>query len=164
MFAQNQYGNSNEPVNLPYQAYGLSRRSSSKDEVEMTSMVDVTFLLLIFFMVTAAFQLQKAIAMPRQTSELPSERSIQDPDPISRVDIQIDESDGLLVITDDWEHVAFGKQDLITILREAITASDSDSRLTINVHDLATLNALVESLDAGTIVGFEEIRISHWSD
>jgi len=33
-------------------------------ELDMTPMVDVTFLLLLFFMVTAAFNLQKAIVLP----------------------------------------------------------------------------------------------------
>ena len=42
------------------------RRSEDveRDDLDMTPMVDVTFLLLIFFMVTAAFSLQKSLEVP----------------------------------------------------------------------------------------------------
>ena len=39
-------------------------KKRSDDELDMTPMVDVTFLLLIFFMVTAAFALQKVLPVP----------------------------------------------------------------------------------------------------
>ncbi len=47
-------------------------------ELDMTPMVDVTFLLLIFFMITAAFSLQKSIESPRQQSDKPSSNAQQD--------------------------------------------------------------------------------------
>jgi len=40
-----------------------------EDELDMTPMVDVTFLLLIFFMVTASFTLQKSIPQPPAASD-----------------------------------------------------------------------------------------------
>src|SRR5688500_136158 len=39
-------------------------RGKVDDEMDLTPMVDVTFLLLIFFMITAAFAVQKAISVP----------------------------------------------------------------------------------------------------
>ena len=39
------------------------------DELDMTPMVDVTFLLLIFFMITAAFALQKSIEIPKTATD-----------------------------------------------------------------------------------------------
>ena len=50
----------------------LPRKNRPEEEMDMTPMVDVTFLLLIFFMVTAAFSLQKSIEMPRQQTDAPS--------------------------------------------------------------------------------------------
>ncbi|MEN0109746.1 MAG: biopolymer transporter ExbD, partial [Planctomycetota bacterium] len=43
--------------------------AGEEDDLDMTPMVDVTFLLLIFFMITAAFALQKAIAVPPTSDE-----------------------------------------------------------------------------------------------
>ena len=56
------------PVSQGYHASLLNR----SDDLDMTPMVDVTFLLLIFFMVTASFGLQRAIEMQRTPSELAS--------------------------------------------------------------------------------------------
>lgn len=39
----------------------LQKRTDGEDDLDMTPMVDVTFLLLIFFMITASFQLQKSM-------------------------------------------------------------------------------------------------------
>ena len=46
-------------------------RTESRPEMDMTSMVDVTFLLLIFFMVTASFIGQRAIEQPTATADVP---------------------------------------------------------------------------------------------
>ena len=42
----------------------MSKGKREEEEMDMTPMVDVTFLLLIFFMVTAAFSVQKVIEVP----------------------------------------------------------------------------------------------------
>ena len=52
--------------------FSLGRDEPDFEEMDLTPMVDVTFLLLIFFMVTAAFSLQKSIEMPRQQTDAPS--------------------------------------------------------------------------------------------
>ena len=49
-----------------------NKANREETEMDMTPMVDVTFLLLIFFMVTASFALQKAVELPPQQSEAPS--------------------------------------------------------------------------------------------
>ena len=43
-----------------------------EDELDMTPMVDVTFLLLIFFMVTASFTIQKSLQQAHAKSDDPS--------------------------------------------------------------------------------------------
>ncbi|MEC8344928.1 MAG: biopolymer transporter ExbD, partial [Planctomycetota bacterium] len=47
-------------------------------ELDMTPMVDVTFLLLIFFMVTASFTLLKTIEQPAPNSEEPSMTTVEE--------------------------------------------------------------------------------------
>ena len=47
----------------------FGRRITEFEELDLTPMVDVTFLLLIFFMITAAFNLQKKFDIPPSRSE-----------------------------------------------------------------------------------------------
>ena len=63
-----------------------ARRKVAEAEVDMTPMVDVTFLLLIFFMVTAVFSSQKSFQIPTPKEERASTVATlddyqDDPDP-----------------------------------------------------------------------------------
>jgi biopolymer transport protein ExbD len=50
-----------------------------KDDMDMTPMVDVTFLLLIFFMITASFSSEKVFEKPPPLSETPSSKPPDNP-------------------------------------------------------------------------------------
>lgn len=130
--------------------------------LDMTPMVDVTFLLLIFFMVTASFALQKSIAMPRQQSEAPSTQPVeQEQDELDQVTVQIDEYGAFLVLAPDWERDVAGKPSLVTALREAKQSSGGGGvRLVIECHEAAKLQSLVDAMDAGTICDYEELQIT----
>tara|TARA_R110002049_G_scaffold2750_10_gene22440 strand:- start:83072 stop:83812 length:741 start_codon:yes stop_codon:yes gene_type:complete len=137
------------------------RRKREEDELDMTPMVDVTFLLLIFFMVTASFSLQKSIEMPRQQTDAPSTSTTdEDPEELDQVELQVDEFGSFLVLAADWEKETPGKQNLITALKESMTAGSDAMRLAIKVHELAKLQALVDAMDAGTIAGFTEVEVT----
>lgn len=140
----------------------LTRKAS---DLDMTPMVDVTFLLLIFFMVTASFASQRSVAMPRQTSERPSDSPVEmdvvDADPVR---LEIDESGSFLVLAKDWERQSIGKQNLITTLKEAIGEGNDDTKLDIKVHENAQLQMLVDGIDGGTIAGFKSVQITQSDD
>jgi biopolymer transport protein ExbD len=138
----------------------LVRAKRDHEEIDMTPMVDVTFLLLIFFMVTAAFSLQKSIEMPRQQTDAPSTNVEKEIDELAVVEVQIDEFGSFLVMAPDWERETPGKQNLITALREAIATGKDAMRLDLKVHELAKLHALVDALDAGTIAGYTELQVT----
>ena len=53
----------------------FTMKEREQDDLDMTPMVDVTFLLLIFFMITAAFSLQKAFETPAPDESEPSTQS-----------------------------------------------------------------------------------------
>ena len=77
----------------------VRRKKRDDEELDMTPMVDVTFLLLIFFMVTASFSLQKSIQMPRQTSDLPSLSPVeQETEELDPVEVEIDEYGSFFVL------------------------------------------------------------------
>ena len=131
-----------------------------EEDLDMTPMVDVTFLLLIFFMVTAAFSLQKSIQMPRQQTDAPSVTTeVKEEDELQLVEVQIDEFGSFLVMAPDWEEETPGKQNLITALKRAIDGSDG-MRLIIKVHEMCKLQFLVDAMDAGTIAGFNETQVT----
>ena len=80
-----------------------SRKSNRDDnEIDMTPMVDTTFLLLLFFMITAAFSLQRSLQVPTPRPEdQPSENVVvrdpsEDPDTVT---VHVDENNTFRVVT-----------------------------------------------------------------
>jgi biopolymer transport protein ExbD len=138
----------------------LVRSKRPDDPIDMTPMVDVTFLLLIFFMVTAAFSLQKSIQMPRQQTDAPSNAVEEELEDLDLVEIQIDEFGSFLVMAPAFERETPGKQNLLTALREAIAGAKDGMKLDIKVHEQAKLRSLVEAMDAGTIAGYSELKVT----
>ncbi|MFG0265513.1 MAG: ExbD/TolR family protein [Rhodopirellula sp. JB055] len=137
------------------------RKKRDDGELDMTPMVDVTFLLLIFFMVTASFSLQKSIQMPRQQSELPSTNNDpEETDEKDPVELEIDENGGFLVLAPEWERETPGKQNLITALKEAVGDNRDGMQLNIKAHENAKLQFLVDGMDAGTIAGFAALQVT----
>jgi biopolymer transport protein ExbD len=137
------------------------RTKRKEDELDMTPMVDVTFLLLIFFMVTASFSLQKSMSMPRQQSDLPSSAQQEEPEEEpDMVTVQVDEFGSFLVLASDWERETPGKQNLISALREALAPFSGAVTLSIEVHEEAKLRYLVDCMDAGAICSFAEVKIT----
>lgn len=139
----------------------LPRKKRPGEEMDMTPMVDVTFLLLIFFMVTAAFSLQKSIEMPRQQTDAPSTTVVEEEvEELDMVEVQVDEFGSFLVMAPEWERETPGKQNLVTALKEAIAGNDAGMRLVVTVHEMAKLHSLVDAMDAGTIAGFAQLEVT----
>ncbi|TWU43933.1 colicin uptake protein TolR [Novipirellula aureliae] len=136
------------------------RKPRDDDELDMTPMVDVTFLLLIFFMVTASFSLQKSIEVPRQQSDEASFNVSNEDEDLDKVDVQIDERGSFLVMANDWERETPGKQNLTIALKQAMTNGSEGMKLAIKVHEMAKLQFLVDAMDAGTIAGFVDISVT----
>lgn len=142
-------------------AAAFRRPKREDEELDMTPMVDVTFLLLIFFMVTASFSLQKSIEMPRQTSDLPSMSNTEEIiDELDVVELEIDEFGAFMVLSPDWEREAPGKQNLINTLKDAMAERSGGMKLTIKVHEMAKLQSLVDGMDSGAIAGYSEIKVT----
>ncbi len=77
----------------------IERRALRNDHIDMTPMVDITFLLLIFFMSTANFTLQKSLEVPVQKQQKASTRAVQvaNDETHDSVTVQIDEFNAYLV-------------------------------------------------------------------
>ena len=127
--------------------------------VDMTPMVDVTFLLLIFFMVTASFALQHAIAMPRQTSQLPSITKTDLPPMSEFMSLSVSRYGSFFLTTNRWEQELVGKQSLITALKQAASQARSDTTLEILIDGEARLQLMVDAIDAATIAQIVSLTV-----
>lgn len=139
-------------------------RTEFESEMDMTPMVDVTFLLLIFFMVTASFSLQKSIEQPVQKEDEPSTNVTQQEfeDNPDYVVVQIDEFDTFRVITADFDEEAPSEQELLMKLRRARDGRGGrvPTKLLVAAHGEASHGRVVMALDAGTEVGMEQVQFT----
>jgi biopolymer transport protein ExbD len=134
-------------------------------ELDMTPMVDVVFQLLIFFMLTAAFALQKSLTLPKVSDDQPSENVVAKSIESSPeyVIVQVDEFGTFHVFTVDWDEEAPSDQDLHIKLRRAREGSVNGvipSKLMVEAHGDALHGRVVAALDAGTATGFEEVQLT----
>ena len=139
-----------------------ARLGSRLAEVDMTSMVDVTFLLLIFFMVTASFSLQKSVAV----SQEPTEATVNpvQPDPQPTVDVVVDEAGAFWVRCDAWSRDVVGKQSLISSLKEIRSKQSAETRVRVSIADRAKLQSLVDVLDSIAAAEMPNVSIQQVSE
>jgi biopolymer transport protein ExbD len=131
-----------------------------RSDVDMTPMVDVTFLLLIFFMVTASFTMQKSIAVPKPKNDDPSERlNLEQDQDVETVTILIDADNAYRVVTSDDEFECPSSQEMVVRLRAAMSSDPSPQRLIVRVHGDSTHDRTILALDAGADVGLEDVQL-----
>ena len=138
--------------------FQLRKANTEFDEMDLTPMVDVTFLLLIFFMITASFSLQKTIPTPVPD---PNERSASQP--IQMQDDLLDKSIMIEItaedeITLDDEPLVDAKQ-----LPDRLIAAmnrDAKAEVLVTVNDRATQGMVVFVLDTANEVGMQKIRLA----
>lgn len=145
-----------------------TRGASREEDLDMTPMVDITFLLLIFFMVTAAFSLQKSIEVPppdRQESATQAQTIEELEEDDDYVIVRIDRDNMFWVTAFGEESMAPGEQELLVKLREAgegMPGSDSrgPSSLLVLADGDCRHEKVVMALDAGNAVGMENVRLA----
>jgi len=133
-------------------------------EMDMTPMVDVTFLLLIFFMVTAAFSIQRSMQMPNQKSDEPSENvQVEDTeDNPDYVQVFVDEFNTYHVTTVNWEEEAPSPHELLIKLRRAReeeTDGKKPTKLRVTANADCLYEYVIKAMDVGAIVGMEEVQV-----
>ncbi|WP_050769381.1 ExbD/TolR family protein [Blastopirellula marina] len=137
-----------------------------EDEMDLTPMVDVTFLLLIFFMVTASFSLQKTLETPAPRNDSPSSQArtmdelMDDPD---YVVVRIDSYNTFFVTCAAWndEREAPSRQELLVKIQEARNSNPASppGTLLVNAHVNAAHEKVVAALDAGNTVGMNQVKL-----
>lgn len=142
-----------------------SVQRAGEAEMDMTPMVDVTFLLLIFFMVTATFAMQQSIPMPTPQESEPSTqvRTLDDyVDDEDYVVVRIDAYSTYHVFANEWDKEAPSAHELLIQLRRARTPQAGmpvPNRMLVVANGEALFEKVVTALDSGTEVGMEEVQL-----
>ncbi len=137
-----------------------NRTQPNGPESDMTPMVDVTFLLLIFFMVTASFTLQRSLAIPKPTDKRPQ----LSPTETVQADIivEVDEFNTFHVVTASSEQEAPSAHDLVRTLRRIRESNTNDkplNRMLVKASGEALHEKVVAALDSGAYVGIPDIAL-----
>ena len=140
-----------------------NREANTDGELDMTPMVDVTFLLLIFFMVTAAFTMQKSFQLPTPNDNAPSSNfreSIED----NVITVRIDEFNTFHVSAPNWDEEVEtpSEHELLRRLREAHQGDgrgNVPNTLIVEASGEATHEKVVMALYAGSEIGMEEGKL-----
>jgi biopolymer transport protein ExbD len=142
-----------------------------RDDVDMTPMVDVVFLLLIFFMVTAAFHIQKSIEIPQPDTSQAAESATIDELADDALVVRVDGDNIYWIGGPAWheEKEAPNPVDMLIKLREARAAARQAAAGSANVLLVlaagdATHEKVVAALDAGSELGMEDVRLATLED
>ena len=124
-------------------------RNREDSEISLTALIDVVFLLLIFFMVSATFDRTKALEM-----ELPLAETGEGKPAGDALVLRLDEDGGyrLGVGLDGAPVPSDG-------LRAALEAVDRDLPLIIRAHPEASSQALVHVLDVARKLALERVSV-----
>ena len=129
----------------------------TKNAADMTPMVDVTFLLLIFFMVTASFTIHKSIDWPRSVTDESSKQFVNPQDSQDPVVIFIDQYNTYHLTSRDKEEVeAASDNEMRRQLRDMANNTDA-KKLIIKHHGDAIHEKVVTAWDAGVRNQFQDI-------
>lgn len=129
-----------------------------EDELDMTAMVDVVFQLLIFFMVTASFSLQKSIEVP--TPDQPKQGLAQALKPLEELQdvailVAVDDRNGVTVDDDPLSDLS----DLADVLSDRMRR-DQKSELILTSSRNAAHRVVIAVIDAANQVGMQRIRLA----
>jgi biopolymer transport protein ExbD len=140
-----------------------------ESEMDMTPMVDCVFQLLIFFMLTASFAVQKSLLIPKPTVDEKG-TSTQEPkeDNLEALTVRIDPQGHFFIsggsLEDESE--ASARVELIMKLKQAraVASGPMPNKLMVLAHGDALHERVVEAIDAANDVGLEEVGLKTVED
>ncbi len=135
----------------------LSLRQKTQPEVNLTSLIDVVLLLLIFFMVSTSFvkQSQISISLPQADSEAIVEEVPQ------QIDIMITETGTFLI---NNRELINSRAETIRNALQKVSGGNNDLPLTISADADAKHQDVVTAMDVAGRLGFTQISIATVND
>jgi biopolymer transport protein ExbD len=135
----------------------LSTRGRPQPEVNLTSLIDVVLLLLIFFMVSTSFVKQSQISI--RLPEAESAALVEEPP--ERIDIMITETGTFLV---NGRELINNRPETIRNALQKISGGDNKLPLTISADANARHQYVVTAMDVAGRLGFVTINIATVDD
>lgn len=131
----------------------LNVRARTQPEVNLTSLIDVVLLLLIFFMVSTSFvkQSQIAINLPESDSAAPVEEAAQ------QVDVMITESGTYYV---NGRELVNSRPETLRNALQKVSGGNSDLPLIISADANARHQSVVTAMDVAGRLGFTSINMA----
>ncbi|MCB1877836.1 MAG: biopolymer transporter ExbD [Chromatiales bacterium] len=130
----------------------LARRRKEEPQLNITPLIDVVFLLLIFFMVSTTFDKEKAIEI-----ELPTASSSEEIKDIETLEITID-TDGRYFVN-DAEVLGERVETLKLAIRKAVGDRDN-LPVVINADGRAPHQSVIGALEAAGQLGFTAVSFA----
>ena len=135
----------------------LSTRARTQPEVNLTSLIDVVFLLLIFFMVSTSFVKQSKI-----TIRLPEAEATEIAEqPAEQIDIMITEAGTFLV---NGRELINNRPQTIRNALQKVSDGDNSLPMTISADANARHQFVVTAMDVAGRLGFTQINIATVND
>lgn len=131
----------------------LNLRPRAQPEVNLTSLIDVVFLLLIFFMVSTSFvkQSQININLPEASSPPITEETTE------QIDILITENGRYRV---NGRELINNRYETLRNTIQKVSSGNTDLPITISADANATHQSVVMAMDAVGQLGFTKINIA----
>ncbi|MAT14448.1 MAG: hypothetical protein CMJ46_04175 [Planctomyces sp.] len=138
--------------------FSIRPMETDMEDMDLTPMVDVTFLLLIFFMISASFSLQKTMPFPPPERDEKGAVSMQKEEVLKEnsVEVYIDENN-VISIGKDFEVI----QDPAMVAEKIAqyARQDNMNELFITSNPVALHDTVVWVLDSAAEAGMQRIRV-----
>lgn len=133
-----------------------------EDDLDMTPMVDVTFLLLIFFVMTAAFTIQTSLPIPTPQSEEASTNAVpedKDEDP-EFITVKVDADNNFWVTTTSGlDEECSDVKALRTQLRLMKDDMGEVNKIVVEANEESLHAQVVAAIDAGMVIGVDQVQL-----
>ncbi|MFM8726217.1 MAG: ExbD/TolR family protein, partial [Planctomycetaceae bacterium] len=132
-------------------------RADDSAAIDLTPAVDVTFQLLIFFMVTASFSMQKAFDVPpaKNSDGVSTAVVVPQESETTAVKVQVD-ADNTMYVEETKKAITF--RELLELLKQEKGSSSDVTDVDLELHPDSTHEARVIVIDAATQAGFTRVR------
>ena len=127
------------------------KRQQDDSEINITPMLDIVFIMLIFFIVTTSFVRESGIDVSRPTQDPERQDQQKDQDPIL---VRISATSEVMVDQRQIDPHA------VRVNLEREHARKPNAALIIAAHDEARNDVLVRVLDAANLVGIEAVSVA----